>query len=578
MHFYESSIITTKDGLHCQVYGNEHPVGAILVKPKYIPTDKTESAALQYRFISSKKMNRLNLWIDKEALIQYLHQFKEAYPNYVFKSPLHDQERLFFAIPIDAIERVYYPRRGLKEIMSMPFSALDEHLKNAYEFVQFLLQSGLEIKDLGITYSTLMGHYLSEYSDLNIVVYGKEKFWNLMKYLETASHPALRWKTEQEWLQFLENRNRFARFGKEKALEVMKRKKSEGYFNEKLFVIFAAEKEEETWFKWGTEGYKQQGMATVVATVADNRSSVVRPGCYEVTEAQIIDGPKAPNLKKVVFYNRDYCMLSFPGEKIEACGILEDVTPEQGAPYQRLVIGYLDAYLSDRREKEYIKVIEEKKEEGIADKEDEVEKLVKESTSLQKGCSFCQEFTLPIGEKGEYGAVVVGKMGNYKDGWYAAISPKTGGNPDEDFTIQLMPFAHLTHFSQLAENHNLAKNYGILFAKVSRAMAQIMAENPKFKAIVEKREDGIAIAAYGKCTTWKEKKEHLHVKLFQFRNDLGQPSVVDSTFGKKEIEKDEKGEFVRMQPVRKKNIPEERFKYIKEKLIKSLQEELKKTT
>ena len=74
-------------------------------------------------------MNRLNLWIDKEALIQYLHQFKEAYPNYVFKSPLHDQERLFFAIPIDAIERVYYPRRGLKEIMSMPFSALDEHLK-----------------------------------------------------------------------------------------------------------------------------------------------------------------------------------------------------------------------------------------------------------------------------------------------------------------------------------------------------------------------------------------------------------------------------------------------------------------
>ena len=40
MHFYESSTITTKDGLHCQVYGNEHPDGRILVKPKYIPTNK----------------------------------------------------------------------------------------------------------------------------------------------------------------------------------------------------------------------------------------------------------------------------------------------------------------------------------------------------------------------------------------------------------------------------------------------------------------------------------------------------------------------------------------------------------
>ncbi len=570
MHFYESSIITTKDGLHCQVYGNEHPIGAILVKPKYIPTDKIESTALQYRFISSKKMNRLNLWVDKEALAQYLNKFKEAYPNYILKSPLHDQERLFFAIPIDSIERVYYPRSGLKELMSMPFSALDGHLKNVYEFVQFLLQSGLELKDLGITYSTLMGHYLSEYSDLNIVVYGKEKFWKLMNYLETASHPALRWKTEEEWFKFLENRNRFTRFGKEKAVKVMRRKKTEGYFNNKLFVIFAAEKEEETWFKWGTEKYRQQGITTIVATVTDSNSSVVRPGCYEVTEAKMLEGKPIDNLKKVVFYNRDYCMLTFPGEKIEACGVLEEVIPEKGESYHRLVVGYFDAYVSDRREKEYIKVIDTKEK---IDEENEVEKLVREDTALQNNCAFCREYALRIGEKGEYGAVVACKIGDQKNGWYATISPKTGGNPEEDFTLQLMPFHHLTHFSQLAENIDLAKNYGIIFAKVSKAMAHIMAENPKLRSIVEKREDGIAIAAYGKCTTWKEKKEHLHLKLFQFRNDLGQPSVVDSTFGKKEVEKDEKGEFVRMQPVRKKNIPEERFNEITTKIINLLQNE-----
>ncbi len=78
MHFYESSVITTKDGLHCQVYGNEHPVKGILVKPKYIPTDKIASEKLQCRFISGKKMNRLNLWADKEALKEYFDISRES--------------------------------------------------------------------------------------------------------------------------------------------------------------------------------------------------------------------------------------------------------------------------------------------------------------------------------------------------------------------------------------------------------------------------------------------------------------------------------------------------------------------
>ncbi|MFX0133214.1 MAG: hypothetical protein ACFFDN_06175, partial [Candidatus Hodarchaeota archaeon] len=157
MHFYESSIITTKDGLHCQVYGNEHPTDSILVKPKYIPTEKIESDALPFRFISSRKTNRLNLWAEKLKLKKYIDDFKIAYPDYVLTSKLHCSDRLFFSIPIRQIERIYYPRRGLKELMNMPEDSLDKHLSLVYNFVKFLLESGLKIKDLGVTYSTLMG-------------------------------------------------------------------------------------------------------------------------------------------------------------------------------------------------------------------------------------------------------------------------------------------------------------------------------------------------------------------------------------------------------------------------------------
>ena len=145
-------------------------------------------------------------------------------------------------------------------------------------------------------------------------------------------------------------------FCEEEFLHSMRRKKSEGFFDGSLFVIFAAEKEEETWFKWGHEKYNSLGMVTIKAEVNDSFSSVVRPGFFGVKNTTILQGDNVP-INKVAFYSRDYCMLAQPGETIQVCGMLEKVTPKQGEPYHRVVVGYFDAYLDERREKEYIKVI-----------------------------------------------------------------------------------------------------------------------------------------------------------------------------------------------------------------------------
>ena len=63
-------------------------------------------------------------------------------------------------------------------------------------------------------------------------------------------------------------------------------------------------------------------------------------------------------ISKVVFYSRDYCMLAYPDEKIEASGVVEEVTKNTGEKYYRIVIGYFDSYLSERMDSEYIKMIE----------------------------------------------------------------------------------------------------------------------------------------------------------------------------------------------------------------------------
>lgn len=204
----------------------------------------------------------------------------------------------------------------------------------------------------------------------------------------------------------------------------------------------------------------------------------------------------------------------------------------------------------------------------------EIYKLINEDISSQRDCQFCNESNLNPGKVTGYGAIIIYKIGNsMENGWFAALSPKTGGNPKKDFTIQLMPFAHLTHFSQMSSYPELAKNYGVAFSKISEAMAKVMAEKDDLKAESDSRGKGMPIAIYGKCTTWKEKKEHLHIKIFPFRGDIGQAYTVDSSFLRKKIEKDSKTgeEFVKMKPVRKNEIGKERLRHLSDLFISLLQ-------
>ena len=206
---------------------------------------------------------------------------------------------------------------------------------------------------------------------------------------------------------------------------------------------------------------------------------------------------------------------------------------------------------------------------------DEFNKLIKEDVTLRENCNLCKESALEVGKKTDYGAVIILRIGSLADeGWIATLSPKTGGYPKKDFTIQLMPFAHITHLSQINSYPKLAKNYGIAFSRLSFAISRIMAsENKNFKATSNSIGNAVSVATYGKCTTWKEKKEHLHIKIFPFRGVIGQPYTVDSSFGRKEIHKDADGkEFVKMKPVKKTMIDDGRLNQLARDLIGLLKE------
>lgn len=361
MHFYESTLIDTVDGFQCKSYANEHPNGHVIVKLKYIPKDILDEEGLKHRFLFEKCLVRFNLFAKKEKVASYLEQFRKKFPEYIYESAIH--KNWFFAVPEDRIKTIHDGRKGLKELLSIPKKDLDEYLSLVVQLVEFLCKSGIKPENLGITHSTLLGNYTYGKSDIDIIIYGKKNGWKVYDYLKTAKHEKLKWKSDEEWAEYYKEHktSESSHFTEEEYIRHMRRKRYEGMFDNTVFTLFAVEEPNETWFKWGEETYEPVGTATIEGEVTDNYNSIVRPGCYEIKNGKLAEenheflkiDNKIP-IKRIVTYSLPFMHQAFAGEKIRACGLLELVKTKAGK-YYRIVVGYFDAYISDRREKEFIK-------------------------------------------------------------------------------------------------------------------------------------------------------------------------------------------------------------------------------
>jgi predicted nucleotidyltransferase len=362
-HFYESTLIDTVDGFQCKSYASEHPEGFVIVKPKYIPADVIQGEGLKYRYLFEKCLVRFNLFAQKERLKNYLDQYKQKFPDYIYHSPIH--KNWFFVVPKEKIKNVHDGKKGIKELMKIPRKDCDVYLVLVQELIIFLTKSGVSIDNLGITHSTLLGNYTPGTSDIDIIIYGKDNGWTILNYLKTATHEKLHWKTDDEWAEYykIHKTSESLHFTEKEYVKHMSRKRYEGMFGGTVFTLFTSEEPEETWFKWGDETYEPKGVATVTGDVIDHYNSHVRPGFYGIEQGIVLEKDEGVAvdsnipLKRVVTYSIPFVQQALKGEKLKACGLLELVTPLSGKKYYRVVVGYFDAYVGDRREREYIKVI-----------------------------------------------------------------------------------------------------------------------------------------------------------------------------------------------------------------------------
>ena len=355
MHFYESMIMWSRDGLQFKSYANDHPDGFVIAKPKYIPRHKIDCSGFQERNIQGSEVRRFDYWaVDEKRLGEYVKDFRSAYPEYIYDSPLH--KTWFMGIPKKNIARLPDPKDGVKKILSMKESEQDDYMKRCQQLLHIFIDGGLKESQLGVTNSTLLGTYTYGRSDIDCIVYGRDNYWKYREIIRQAKHPWLRWRTVDEWKKYFSTYNAGLHITEQEFIRHAQRKYSDGLFGETVFSVFGVENKDEVSVKWGDEKYTPMGIATVKGTVIDDAHCVARPGYYAIENSQVIEGPKV-KVDRIVTYARDFMLQAFKGENIAASGILEKAEPlnKNGEEYYRIVVGYFDCYIS-RRGKEFIKI------------------------------------------------------------------------------------------------------------------------------------------------------------------------------------------------------------------------------
>jgi len=324
--------IITADNLIFRVYGYFHPPDAYVCDPEYAPakiyTSKNPRAPrgprkpVYYKFYSDEGLRFV----------------REKYPRYtIFYEPL--QKRIV-GIPQEYIMETRKPDEVLQRLIEkQPEDDLAKALHKLLRLVTARL--GLLEKDFGVFGSLLHGFYHPKFSDLDLVVYGREKLGRLCETLKELYREGS-----------LQNE-----FENEKAIEgkrwkFMNYSPEEYVWHQRRKMIYALFKDAETGRIIKTEfepvkNWKEicneyspntriirKGWIKAVARITDDHDAPFIPSIYKIEILEIMEGPKVENLQRILSYVEEFRMQAKRDERVYVEGNLEEVVTEAGRFHQ----------------------------------------------------------------------------------------------------------------------------------------------------------------------------------------------------------------------------------------------------
>ncbi len=324
MKLRDRDAIITADGIIFRVYGYIHPPNTYVCDPEYASPNIFKSSNPRAR--RGKNEPIYYKFFADEGLKFVL----KKYPQYtIFHEPL--QKKLVGVTAGDIME-VRRPDIGLRKLIATePKDTLHKALQDLIALVSS--KAGLAEEDFGVFGSLLHGFYHPKFSDLDLIVYGREKLRILFEALEDLYREGDSLQNEFDGEKAIEGKNwQFVNYSLEEYLWHQRRKMIYGLFKTKAGerVVKAEFEPVKDWKEICNEYNKDTrifnvGWIKAIAQVTDDQDAPFIPSIYPIEIHDVLDGPKVDDVERVFSYMEEFRMQAKRGEQVLVEGNLEKV-------------------------------------------------------------------------------------------------------------------------------------------------------------------------------------------------------------------------------------------------------------
>nr|MDO8082500.1 hypothetical protein [Candidatus Freyarchaeota archaeon] len=326
----------SREGIIFRVYGYDHPQNACICDVEYAPETIYQAAAESKAVRTGLPVKYYKFYADGG-----LRFVQENYPQYqVFSEPL---QRLLVGMKENQIGELRKPDKKLEEILGKePKDSLMKALMKVLDLI--LDHSKLKLSDFGVFGSLLHGFYNLEYSDLDYVIYGREKVAELVEVLNDfySDRDGLL-KNEFDFFdERVEQKNwRFENYTLKEYAWYEKRKSIYAFHDsEELGRRVKIEFEPvRAWNEIKNEYHPDTritgvGWTRAKALIKDDKDSYFIPAIYPIEILEFLKGDRADDIERVITYVEEYKMQVRKDEEVIVEGILEKIQTPQKAFHQ----------------------------------------------------------------------------------------------------------------------------------------------------------------------------------------------------------------------------------------------------
>ena len=329
MRLRDRDAIVTAESLIFRVYGYLHPEEGYICDVEYAPSNV-------FRSITPKAFRRgiADRTYYKFFEDEGLRFVRKNYPQYqIFYEPL--QEKVV-GVKKNHIKETLKPEERLRELVTQkPRDALHKAMLDVLRLITD--SAGLKLENFGVFGSLLHGFYHPEFSDIDLIVYGKPQLEKLRKFLDTVyQSQGSTLKNEFETLKAIEGKAwRFHNYSPKEFLLHQRRKLIYGLFEDmKSGRIIKTEFEPvKEWNEIRNEYSRETrierlGWVKATLRVTDDSEAAFMPAIYRVETLKLSTSSenRIEHVEQVVSYVEEFRMQAFRDENIYVEGNLERVT------------------------------------------------------------------------------------------------------------------------------------------------------------------------------------------------------------------------------------------------------------